>query len=78
MLYDAGLSPKAVRQNLEVMQIDAGNFRAIVISHGHADHHGGLEGVLQRRVTELTAPRALRLQERRFPRVLDDAPIIRR
>ncbi|HVH65098.1 MAG TPA: MBL fold metallo-hydrolase [Candidatus Acidoferrum sp.] len=48
VLYDAGLSPKAVRNNLDVMQIDARDLRALVISHGHADHHGGLEGLYQR------------------------------
>jgi 7,8-dihydropterin-6-yl-methyl-4-(beta-D-ribofuranosyl)aminobenzene 5'-phosphate synthase len=45
VLYDAGLSARAVSQNLDVMQIDARDLRAIVISHGHADHHGGLEGL---------------------------------
>lgn len=48
ILYDAGLSPKAVRHNLEVLQVDARDLRAIAISHGHADHHGGLEGLFQR------------------------------
>jgi len=48
VLYDAGLSAKAVRQNLDVMQVDASNLRAIAISHGHADHHGGLEGLFSR------------------------------
>ena len=48
VLYDAGLSANAVRHNLEVMQVDARNLRAVVISHGHADHHGGLEGLYQR------------------------------
>ncbi len=48
VLYDAGLSPKALRQNLDVMSIDATNLRAMVISHGHVDHQGGLEGLFSR------------------------------
>ena len=48
ILYDAGLSPKAVRNNLDVMDLDVTDLRAIAISHGHADHHGGLEGLFQR------------------------------
>lgn len=48
ILYDAGLSPKAVRHNLDVLDIDITDTRALVLSHGHADHHGGLEGLFQR------------------------------
>lgn len=48
LLYDAGLSPTAVRRNLDVMDLDVTDMRAIVLSHGHADHHGGLEGLFQR------------------------------
>ena len=48
ILYDAGLSPKGVRNNLDVMGVDVTDMRAIVLSHGHADHHGGLEGLFQR------------------------------
>lgn len=48
VLYDAGLTPHAVARNLDVLQIPLSDLRAIVISHGHADHHGGLEGLRRR------------------------------
>jgi len=49
VLYDAGLTPHAVARNLDVLGVPVGELRAIVISHGHADHHGGLEGLVRRR-----------------------------
>src|ERR1700690_939556 len=49
VLYDAGLTPHAVARNLDVLEVPVGDLRAIVISHGHADHHGGLEGLVRRR-----------------------------
>ena len=49
LLYDGALSAKALAHNLDVMEVDVGALRAITISHGHADHHGGLEGLFGRR-----------------------------
>ncbi|MGZ6368714.1 MAG: MBL fold metallo-hydrolase, partial [Ktedonobacteraceae bacterium] len=48
VLYDAGLGRKTVLHNMDVLDIKATDLRAVILSHGHADHHGGLEGLFQR------------------------------
>lgn len=48
LLYDAGLGRNTVAHNLDVLERHLGDLRAIVLSHGHADHHGGLEGLVRR------------------------------
>jgi len=48
ILYDAGLSQETAIHNLDILGIGLKNVEAMVLSHGHADHHGGLEGLLRR------------------------------
>ena len=48
VLYDAGLGRKTVLHNMDVLEVKATDLRAVILSHGHADHHGGLEGMFQR------------------------------
>ena len=48
LLYDAGRGRDTVLHNMSVLGLRPHELRAIVLSHGHADHHGGLEGVIRR------------------------------
>ena len=48
VLYDAGLGRDTAVHNLDVLGVAPGDLRAIVLSHGHADHHAGLEGIVRR------------------------------
>jgi 7,8-dihydropterin-6-yl-methyl-4-(beta-D-ribofuranosyl)aminobenzene 5'-phosphate synthase len=48
ILYDAGLGRDTVQHNIDVLGLSVGDLRAVALSHGHADHHGGLEGMFQR------------------------------
>lgn len=70
ILYDAGLSRDATVHNMDVLGIDPRGYRAMVLSHGHADHHGGLEGLYRRVRTSMPLvlhPHAWRERKVVFP-----------
>jgi 7,8-dihydropterin-6-yl-methyl-4-(beta-D-ribofuranosyl)aminobenzene 5'-phosphate synthase len=48
VLYDAGVSPFGLVENLDRLGISPETFHAIVLSHGHFDHVAGLHGLIKR------------------------------
>jgi 7,8-dihydropterin-6-yl-methyl-4-(beta-D-ribofuranosyl)aminobenzene 5'-phosphate synthase len=51
VLFDTGLSPDAMVTNADRLGIDLSGIQALVLSHGHFDHAGGLAGLAGRRGT---------------------------
>jgi 7,8-dihydropterin-6-yl-methyl-4-(beta-D-ribofuranosyl)aminobenzene 5'-phosphate synthase len=47
-LFDCGLRPDALAQNLDYFGLDVASVDALILSHGHPDHFGGLETVAAR------------------------------
>jgi 7,8-dihydropterin-6-yl-methyl-4-(beta-D-ribofuranosyl)aminobenzene 5'-phosphate synthase len=52
-LLDFGFTPDVYANNLELLKIDPAQVDALILSHGHFDHYGGLIGFLEARRGEL-------------------------
>ncbi len=44
VLFDTGISPKGMVENMRRLDLDPTDVETVVMSHGHLDHTGGLEG----------------------------------
>src|SRR3954469_5086822 len=45
ILFDAGVTPTGVAENMRRLEILPGDIETIVLSHGHWDHVAGMEGI---------------------------------
>jgi 7,8-dihydropterin-6-yl-methyl-4-(beta-D-ribofuranosyl)aminobenzene 5'-phosphate synthase len=46
-LLDFGFTPEVYANNLDLLKIDVAAVDALILSHGHFDHYGGLQGFLE-------------------------------
>jgi 7,8-dihydropterin-6-yl-methyl-4-(beta-D-ribofuranosyl)aminobenzene 5'-phosphate synthase len=47
VMIDFGYTPEVLLNNMEILKVDPSRYDAIVLSHGHYDHFGGMLGFLQ-------------------------------
>jgi 7,8-dihydropterin-6-yl-methyl-4-(beta-D-ribofuranosyl)aminobenzene 5'-phosphate synthase len=48
VMLDFGYSPDALLNNIEILGVDPSKIQALIVSHGHFDHFGGLQGFLDK------------------------------
>ena len=48
MLLDFGYTSPAIINNMGLLKVDPGKIQALIVSHGHIDHYGGLIGFLDK------------------------------
>ena len=52
-LLDFGWTPEVLNRNFDLLGIDPAKLNGLVLSHGHLDHFGGLEGFLLKHRSEM-------------------------
>ena len=46
-MLDFGYTPEIINRNFELLDIDPAKINGLILSHGHRDHFGGLDGFVQ-------------------------------
>ena len=46
-VLDFGYTPEIINRNFELLDIDPANINGLILSHGHRDHFGGLDGFVR-------------------------------
>ena len=46
-MLDFGYTPEIINRNFGLLDIDPGKLNGLILSHGHRDHFGGLDGFVQ-------------------------------
>jgi 7,8-dihydropterin-6-yl-methyl-4-(beta-D-ribofuranosyl)aminobenzene 5'-phosphate synthase len=55
LLMDFGFTAEALNNNIDLLAVDPAELDALVLSHGHYDHFGGIVGFLQQNKDKLKA-----------------------
>jgi 7,8-dihydropterin-6-yl-methyl-4-(beta-D-ribofuranosyl)aminobenzene 5'-phosphate synthase len=55
LLLDYGYTTNALLNNMDILSVDSSKVQALIVSHGHFDHYGGLIGWLQKYRSQLPA-----------------------
>jgi len=58
-LLDFGYTSEALINNMDLLKVDPAKIHGLILSHGHFDHFGGLEGFLEKKRDALPANLAL-------------------
>jgi 7,8-dihydropterin-6-yl-methyl-4-(beta-D-ribofuranosyl)aminobenzene 5'-phosphate synthase len=53
VLVDFGYTPEVLLNNMSILNVDPATFDALVLSHGHYDHFGGMVGFLKANKSKL-------------------------
>jgi 7,8-dihydropterin-6-yl-methyl-4-(beta-D-ribofuranosyl)aminobenzene 5'-phosphate synthase len=58
-VLDFGYTPEIINRNFELLRIDPSKLNGLILSHGHRDHFGGLDGFVRQHRREMRADLAL-------------------